>query len=369
MNTVAEVAPLRPARTIEDARRELGLTADATATGGELAEVRVLLAAIDERLAAAGMTGEAQRHQAALERLRRRFDDRFEALARVHESIVELRTITSPAGMLARAPAALCEGTSFTRAILSAVRGSTMVPEAVSFSDDPAGARRVLDQLRAGPVRLEHPLIETDVLRRRRAMLVVNAGGSPRVERRMAELMGWTHYACAPLLAGQNVIGIIHADRGPGEPLVPLDRDVLWEFAAALSRAHESASLRRTLQHEGDQLHRFLEWLDARSGALTEGAVTFASTEPAPLISSEQPAPTLKGHDDRLVFAGLLTKRELDVLRLLIEGGTNRTIADGLVLSETTVKFHINSILRKLHAANRAEAVARYLSLVGVPPP
>jgi DNA-binding CsgD family transcriptional regulator len=368
MNTVAEVPPPSVARTIEEARRELGLPADANASGGELAEVRVLLAAIDERLAAAGLT-EAQRHSAALERLGRRFDGRLDALARVHEAIAELRTITSPAGMLARAPAALCEGTSFTRVILSAVRGSTMVPEAVSFSEDPAAARRVLDRLRAGPVRLEHPLIETDVLRRRRAMLVVNDAGSPRVERRMAELMGWTHYACAPLLAGQNVIGIIHADRGPEGPLKLLDRDVLWEFAAALSRAHESASLRRTLQHEGDQLHRFLEWLDTRSGVLTDGAITLAPTEPAPLISSEQPAPPLKGHDDRLVFAGLLTKRELDVLRLLIEGGTNRTIADGLVLSETTVKFHINSILRKLHVSNRAEAVARYLSLVGVPPP
>ena len=67
-----------------------------------------------------------------------------------------------------------------------------------------------------------------------------------------------------------------------------------------------------------------------------------------------------------LVFDGLLTRRELDVLRLLAEGATNRTIADALVISETTVKFHVNSILRKLHVANRAEAVSRYLRLMGM---
>ena len=66
------------------------------------------------------------------------------------------------------------------------------------------------------------------------------------------------------------------------------------------------------------------------------------------------------------MFAGLLTRRELDVLRLLAEGATNRAIADELVLSGGTVKFHVNSILRKLHAANRAEAVARYLRLMGM---
>ena len=53
-----------------------------------------------------------------------------------------------------------------------------------------------------------------------------------------------------------------------------------------------------------------------------------------------------------------LTARELEVLRLLAEGRPNREIAAALVISERTVKFHVSSILRKLHAANRTEAVA-----------
>jgi DNA-binding NarL/FixJ family response regulator len=52
-----------------------------------------------------------------------------------------------------------------------------------------------------------------------------------------------------------------------------------------------------------------------------------------------------------------LTPREHDVLRLLGEGLSNRAIAAELVISENTVKFHVASILGKLGAQTRAEAV------------
>ena len=52
-----------------------------------------------------------------------------------------------------------------------------------------------------------------------------------------------------------------------------------------------------------------------------------------------------------------LTAREMDVLHLLAQGKTNKEIAATLVISERTVKFHISSILGKLGAGNRTEAV------------
>lgn len=52
-----------------------------------------------------------------------------------------------------------------------------------------------------------------------------------------------------------------------------------------------------------------------------------------------------------------LTARELDVLRLVADGNPNKAIAVALFISEGTVKTHINSLLRKLDAADRTQAV------------
>jgi DNA-binding NarL/FixJ family response regulator len=54
-----------------------------------------------------------------------------------------------------------------------------------------------------------------------------------------------------------------------------------------------------------------------------------------------------------------LTPRELDVLRLLARGASNREIAEGLYISESTVKNHVNSILGKLQVPNRTRAALR----------
>ena len=53
-----------------------------------------------------------------------------------------------------------------------------------------------------------------------------------------------------------------------------------------------------------------------------------------------------------------LTERELEVLRLLAQGMPNKEIAAHLVISERTAKFHVSSIMGKLGATNRTEAVS-----------
>ena len=63
-----------------------------------------------------------------------------------------------------------------------------------------------------------------------------------------------------------------------------------------------------------------------------------------------------------------LTERELDVLRAVSGGATNREVAAALHISENTVKFHMKNILDRLHLRSRAEVVA-YAARRGWLPP
>jgi DNA-binding NarL/FixJ family response regulator len=56
-----------------------------------------------------------------------------------------------------------------------------------------------------------------------------------------------------------------------------------------------------------------------------------------------------------------LTARELDVLRLIVAGKSNKEIGEGLNISEATVKTHINSILSKLGVTDRTQATTMAL--------
>ena len=58
------------------------------------------------------------------------------------------------------------------------------------------------------------------------------------------------------------------------------------------------------------------------------------------------------------ITAPSLTRREIEVLRLLSDGLGNKEIATRLNISEHTVKFHVAAILDKMQAGSRAEAVA-----------
>ena len=67
-----------------------------------------------------------------------------------------------------------------------------------------------------------------------------------------------------------------------------------------------------------------------------------------PLAPEAQPA--------RAARPGGLTRRELEILRLVAEGHSNSQLARMLWVTEQTVKFHLSNVYRKLGVANRTEA-------------
>ena len=72
-------------------------------------------------------------------------------------------------------------------------------------------------------------------------------------------------------------------------------------------------------------------------------------------------APTQAAEAAASARVASLTPRELEVLRMMADGAANKEIAWKLAISEHTVKFHVASILGKLDAGSRTEAVARGL--------
>lgn len=70
--------------------------------------------------------------------------------------------------------------------------------------------------------------------------------------------------------------------------------------------------------------------------------------------------------NSELLFAPLLeslTKRELEILHYQIDGLSNKEIAEQLILSEETVKWHIKNLYNKLHVHRRSQAIARARAL------
>ena len=181
-------------------------------------------------------------------------------------------------------------------------------------------------------------------MQRQLPILVTNAQSRDDVYRPLVHAARSEAYAVAPMIRGDRVIGLLHADRYPvvDRQLDVLDRDLLWTFATGLADLIDRAAA--TGRASG-------------SSARWSGRRARAATEPA----ARGGRPRRRRTPAR---STLLTSREHEVLALLAEGASNATIASRLVISEATVKSHVRHILRKLRAANRTEAVIRYQTLV-----
>jgi DNA-binding CsgD family transcriptional regulator len=219
-------------------------------------------------------------------------------------------------GRIDAATAAICrlldEGSPDRRA------RSTMLAAGVDIllaSGDVSAARRAADELSAIAAQVETPLLRATSAQATGAVLL--AEGDPRAA------IAVLHTACA-----------------------------LWrDIEAPYEAARVSLLIGLACRTLGDSDSAQLE-LDAARGIFERlgAAPDLARLDALTAVASDPVAPAGAG--------GALTDRELQVLRLVATGKTNRAIADDLGISEKTVARHISNIFTKLDLSSRAAATA-----------
>jgi DNA-binding CsgD family transcriptional regulator len=284
------------------------------------------------------------------------------ALRTVRQALARFHAITSVTELVEAAPATV-SSLGFDRAIISRLHESIWVSEAAYIDGNAEWAAEVAHVGQAQPQRVRSPMWEAEMVRRRAGILVTNVQHDRRVHRPIADASQSRSYVAAPIMPGTEVIGFLHADRyfHTGD-VDEFDRDILTVFAEGFGYALGRAALLNRLDTMRAEVHQLLNGISA-----TVDEVTLPALQPGPHGRGANPgtppvrAP-LPAYSDETGTDSQLTRREIDVLRLMSGGHTNAQIANRLIISEGTVKSHVKHILRKLGAANRAEAVSRWLS-------
>lgn len=121
--------------------------------------------------------------------------------------------------------------------------------------------------------------------------------------------------------------------------------------------AFESRELVRAIKDTADGRSRLSPSAAAVLMQGVRGGAGAPAAEPPAAVSA--PAPPAVGAD--VVRRHRLSRREVEICSLLVEGASNADIAAALFIEEKTVKNHINRIFAKLGASSRSEAIATCL--------
>ncbi|MBY4573360.1 LuxR family transcriptional regulator [Gordonia paraffinivorans] len=268
----------------------------------------------------------AQRRDAALtlralraELLAQRLTQQRHQLALLTQQLAGLRTASTLDDLVAAIPVETAR-LGYERVMFSWVKDECWVPTGSYTSSGPSESREILA---AGgppyyPVRY---LNEVDVVRKRASILVLDARLNPRVHPTISPVSRSVTYVAAPVVARDRVAAMLHVDRNTETGLNDdYDRELVELFAQSLG-----VMIDRLLDAPGDRGSRpsdvDADWLAA------------------------------------------LTAREREVLELVALGLTNAQIGARLYISEHTTKTHVKSVMRKIGAANRAQAGAMYHQL------
>lgn len=286
-------------------------------------------------------------------------DQPLVAARRVDLALDRLRSYTSLGELERAVPEELCWAGGFDRVLYSRVEGSSWRPVAWHSPLGLSGpAEDEFRSLVRGPdLSLPGGSVEAEVVRRRVSALVIDRSAVQRGVASIVDVVNSSGFVAAPIIVSDKVVGLLHADVEGGRELNECDRVAVQAFADGLGLTFERLALLEQLALQNDQIKVALEAAARAVDALSSEPIRLV----APVSATSEPAQA----EAVAAYPSRLTEREREVFELLVSGATNGQIADRLTVSETTVKSHVKHILRKLHATNRAEAIAQFLKTRG----
>jgi DNA-binding NarL/FixJ family response regulator len=163
--------------------------------------------------------------------------------------------------------------------------------------------------------------------------------GSPRALSRLIE----DHDPAIVILASTAARAAAALGTVGDLPHMPPVLLLVEETHAAWTPGMRRAGVRAVLDHDAT-----VGEISAAISATTAGLITLHPD----VFRAPSPATAVEAGEDRT-----LTPRELEILEMMAEGISNQVIAHRLHISTYTVKFHVASILAKLRAGSRTEAV------------
>jgi DNA-binding CsgD family transcriptional regulator len=241
------------------------------------------------------------------------------------------------------------------RAVILRLDRRQLVATGVGALSQPASdllRRRVL----AMPISLRGGCAENEMLRR--------AYGEERLRvtarSAAAEALDLTHFSLALVTPESVPAALLVVDRADG-PLLASAHDAVEIFSHLAGLALHQVLLKARLQAVAKEV----QYVTATARAFTREALEAPLNDVVELQAPGALSGMTGAHTfDRNTPGNLLSQRQLQVMELLAEGYSNREIAAALCLSVETVKSHVANIRLRLGAANRTEAVTRFVQSV-----
>lgn len=258
----------------------------------------------------------------------------------------------SISGLFGRASEAARVECGFSRAVMLGVEDGLLTAKLMPALDDPA-SDALRRQLLAAPVRLVPGTIEAEFIR------LAEGGRSSLIDgpSLLRSLHGLEQLAIGAVIPETRVLALLVADR-PGPAVGFDDRALLQGFAQLVACSLERVVLRQRLAELAAEVRYLTVSTGALVGEAIGGEIALPVDNGAGLVFAGGPAFRARAPEH---VPDLFTRRELTIVRLLIAGRSNREIAETLQLSPDTVKKYMSRVMRKVGAANRADAAVRCL--------